>query len=256
MKLAEQFTKNGYVIFNIENQKNYEKIKKIITQALGSTKSLDDFHKEKFVTFSNINNLRLNAYKELNKIKDWENLYFSLAENALKELIGLDISIQNKLNFSIQAPNDKNSVLMLHTDTLSGQTEFEVVLWITFTESYETNSMYIYSRKTTEKIFKNLAKNEKKGMQGLFKLYEKDAKFLKLSPGQAMIFSPSLFHGNTLNKTDTTRMSINCRFKSSFSPEFEEFPTERNTGAFYRPLRISPLSEWAYKYYEGDVLFK
>lgn len=46
MKLAEQFTKNGYVIFDIENQKNYEKIKKIITQALGSTKSLDDFHKK------------------------------------------------------------------------------------------------------------------------------------------------------------------------------------------------------------------
>ena len=256
MKLAEQFTKNGYVIFDIENQKNYEKIKKTIAQALGPTNSLDDFHKEKFFKFNNINNLRLNAYKELNKIKDWEKLYYSLAENALQELIGLDISIQNKLNFSIQSPNDKNSILMLHTDTLSGQTEFEVVLWVPFTESYETNSMYIYSRKNSEKIFKNLAKNEKKGMQGLFKLYEKDAKFLKLSPGQAMIFSPSLFHGNVLNKTDTTRMSINCRFKSCFSPEFEEFPTERNTGAFYRPLKISPLSEWAYQYYEGDILFK
>jgi sporadic carbohydrate cluster 2OG-Fe(II) oxygenase len=256
MKLAEQFTNNGYVIFDIENQKNYEKLKKTISKAIGSTKSLDEFHQEKFFKLSHINNLRLNAYKELNKIKDWENLYYSLAESALKELIGLDISIQNKLNFSIQAPNDKNSVLMLHTDTLSGQTEFEVVLWVPFTESYQTNSMYIYNRKTTEKIFKKLAQNEKKGMQGLFKLYEKDAKFLKLSPGQAMIFSPSLFHGNTLNKTSTTRMSINCRFKSSFSPEFEQFPTERNTGAFYRPLRLSPLSEWAYKYYEGDILFK
>ena len=68
MKLAEHFTKNGYVIFDIENQKNYEKIKKTIVQALGSTKSLDDFHKEKFVKLSNLNNLRLNAYKELNKI--------------------------------------------------------------------------------------------------------------------------------------------------------------------------------------------
>ena len=108
MKLAEQFRKNGYVIFDIENQKNYEKFKKTIAQALGPTNSLDDFHKEKFFKFNNINNLRLNAYKELNKIKDWEKLYYSLAENALQELIGLDISIQNKLNFSIQSPNDKN----------------------------------------------------------------------------------------------------------------------------------------------------
>ena len=77
-----------------------------------------------------INNFRISCYRELNKIDNWEDQYFSIASTNLTNLLGPDLSIQSKLNLSIQMPNDDSSILDLHTDALSGQSVFELVLWV------------------------------------------------------------------------------------------------------------------------------
>ena len=38
--------------------------------------------------------------------------------------------MQSKINFSIQIPHDKNSKLEMHADSLSGESKFQVVLWV------------------------------------------------------------------------------------------------------------------------------
>jgi len=92
-------------------------------------------------------------------------------------------------------------------------------------------------------------------MNGLFDNYKSKANFINLQEDEILIFSPSLFHGNVKNETETTRVSINCRFKSILAPEFESFPSERKTGSFYKPLRFSPVFEYALKYDEGLIKF-
>ena len=168
-----------------------------------------------FINKDNINRTRIDCFRSINKNKEWEKSYFSLASKTLTHLLGPDISIQSKLNLSIQMPEDKTSILDLHTDALSGQSVFELVLWVPLTRAYESNSMYIF-KETTNEILKNLKKNEAIGMKNLFEKYKKEAKFLNLKYGECLIFSPTLFHGNILNKTSTTRVSINCRFKNLF----------------------------------------
>jgi len=85
-------------------------------------------------------------------------------------------------------------------------------------------------------------------MQHLFEDNRNDAKFINVKAGTNVIFSSTLFHGNQNNKTDRTRISVNCRFKSLFSPEYATVPHERVTGTFYEPLFISPVTKIGLNY--------
>ena len=81
-----------------------------------------------------------------------------------------------------------------------------------------TDSLNLLASKS--KVFDlDLRDNEKLGMKNLFLKYKKFANFLELNYGECLIFSPTLFHGNVLNETSITRVSLNCRFKNLFSHE-------------------------------------
>ena len=51
--------------------------------------------------------------------------------------------MQNKVNLSIQYPNDSSSLLETHADTWSGDSPYEVVVWLPLVDCYKTKSMYI-----------------------------------------------------------------------------------------------------------------
>ena len=150
-------------------------------------------------------------------------------------------------------PNDSSSILALHTDALSGQSVFEVVLWVPLTKVFDSNAMYIFSREKTYEILSNLSESENKGMQYLFNKYKKHANFLELKYGQCLIFSPTLFHGNILNNTDITRVSLNCRFKNVFSHEAKN--GERRLGSFYKVLTLSPVTKLGLSYRDDLIKF-
>lgn len=253
-QIQKQFLENGYVIIKNESLKDHNLLKKKISEKLElESVPFNQIHKK--IDKKNINKFRLSAYNNINSIKNWELVYLNQAKSALQNLIGLDISIQTKLNLSVQMPGDETSTLLLHTDTLSGQSEFEVVLWVPFTNCYNTNSMYIFNKETSSLMFSQICKFEKTGMLSMFNKFKKKAKYLTIMEDECLIFSPSLFHGNTVNETKETRVSINCRFKSILAPEFEDYPSERKTGPFYRPIQFSPVMEYALNYNEGSIKF-
>ena len=68
--------------------------------------------------------------------------------------------MQKNLNLSIQLPKDTNSLLPLHADTWSGNSPFEVVIWIPLVDCIKTKSMFILPNSSYKKIFidKNLKK--------------------------------------------------------------------------------------------------
>ena len=150
-------------------------------------------------------------------------------------------------------PYDKSSILDLHTDSLSGQSVFEVVSWTPLTDSYESNSMFIFNPELSKKILNDMPNFHQSGMKELFEKYKKDAEFVEVKYGEGLIFSPTLFHGNVLNETEKTRISINCRFKNIFSHEAKL--RERRLGSFYRILKISEVTKLGLAYRDDLIDF-
>ena len=150
-------------------------------------------------------------------------------------------------------PYDESSTLGLHTDALSGQSVFEIVLWVPLTNSYESNSMYIYPKDISYAMLTKMPSFEHGGMEELFESFKDSANFLTLDYGSALIFSPTMFHGNVVNRTNETRISINCRFKNLFSPESDS--GERRLGSFYRVLEVSEVTRLGLSYRDEDICF-
>ena len=75
-------------------------------------------------------------------------------------------------------------------------------------------SMFITNQNSTELLIKLL--QAQKNIEEIYKKI-KNLSLLRLNL-ENFTFSPILLHGNTINETDTTRVSMNCRFKSLLSP--------------------------------------
>ena len=244
------FKQNGYLVFEAENLAFISQLRSEVVTSLG-TGSLDLCHD--YIDISSINDKRLSAFRALNSLTSWEEKYSSIAHNYLNCLLGPDLSIQSKLNLSIQMPYDNTSLLPLHTDSLSGQSVFELVLWTPLTNAYESNSMYIFPPEITYQMLNELPSIETDGMEVLYSKYAHHAIFLTVNYGEAVLFTPTMFHGNVVNKTSSTRVSINCRFKSLFSPESSS--GERRLGSFYRILSLSPVTEFGLSYRDDIISF-
>ena len=60
--------------------------------------------------------------------------------------------MQNRINLSIQIPNDNSSLLPVHSDTWSGDSPFEAVLWVPLVNCHSSKSMYILPPQELKKI--------------------------------------------------------------------------------------------------------
>ena len=146
--------------------------------------------------------------------------------------------MQRKVNLSIQLPKDKDSLLSIHTDTLSGDSSFEVVVWLPLVDCYATKSMYILPPKDSKKLFKKMSNNLNiYTHEKIYNSVKNKIKFLQIKKGQVLIFNQNLFHGNVVNKSSETRWSMNCRFKSIFSPY-----RNKPIGDFFEPITLKPAS--------------
>ena len=93
-------------------------------------------------------------------------------------IVGNELVMQKKINLSIQVPQDDSSLLALHSDVWSGDSPYEVVIWIPLVNCYKTKSMYILKSskyKKFEKKFKFYQKNS----ETIFQHIKKDIVWLK-----------------------------------------------------------------------------
>lgn len=255
--LTSKFLRNGYLISKIENIKNFKKIEKeifLITKKFLKIKEkniqaeylFNNLHK--YIKLKDLNKLRLLIYKELNLKKWFKNTYFSLASKTIELIIGNEIAIQKNINISIQLPNDESSKLGLHADSLSGESKFQIVLWIPLVNAYKTKSMYVFNKQFSQKCIKNLKNYKFKGMEELYKKNQSKKKFLKVERGQFLIFSPNLLHGNVKNLTSETRISMNGRFKNLFSTYGDISQIGKRLGYFYLPFRVKPITQFSQEF--------
>ena len=139
--------------------------------------------------------------------------------------------MQKNINLSIQLPNDKSSLLPIHSDVWSGDSPYEINLWIPLVNCFKTKSMYILNRKHNSYFLKEMKKKKIKSSNQIFNLIKNKIQFINIKYGEFLIFDQTLPHGNIVNIENETRWSMNCRFKSIFSPY-----GDKKVGEFFIPI--------------------
>ena len=154
-QISEEFEKNGFLVKEVEEKNSLFKIREIFLKCIKKKiraklkfKKNDDIlnllHKN--INSDEINDFRLEVINEVNSKKELRELYYLVAKKYLNSLVGNELAMQLRVNVSIQLPNDKSSLLPLHSDVWSGDSPFEIVVWLPLVDCYKTKSMYILAK--------------------------------------------------------------------------------------------------------------
>ena len=250
--ITQQYLKNGFYIAPAADKIALSWIKssflKIIKDELNiktdsnEEQLFDLIHKK--VPILKLNSFRLSIMKKMNELPDFRKNYFKVAAPYLNILVGNELAMQVRVNLSIQYPNDNSSLLPLHADTWSGDSPFEVVVWIPLVNCYNTKSMFLLPPSENMKLNENFKQMAGSKMEDLYESVKNKVDWVKIDYGNILIFNHSLPHGNRINEENETRWSINCRFKSIFTPYWD-----KPLGSFFEPitLRAASISGMNYK---------
>ena len=250
-KISDQYLRDGFVIQDVIELDSLNWIRnyycQIIKQKLPKIKEkeeeniLNNIHK--YVQASKLNKFRLDIINKINSEKNFRENYYKVSKCLTDVIVGNEIAMQMRISLSIQLPKDNSSLLPIHADTWSGVSPFETVIWLPLVDCYKTKSMYILPPKKSKKIQSLLLDKKIKKSEDIFKKIKKDLIWLDVKYGQVVIFDQSLPHGNVVNKEKETRWSMNCRFKSVFTPY-----ADKKIGEFYEPITLKAASKKGISY--------
>ena len=241
---SSEFIEKGFLIVDVESNNSLKEIRHavvdIASRYLGVSANndadfLNDFHTG--VTVSELNDIRLHLIRSLNSERWFRKHYWTLVRSYLEKLVGNELAMQLRVNLSIQLPGDDSSLLPLHSDVWSGDSPFEVVVWIPLVDCYGTKSMYILPPEKSEELSAEFPQHAKKSSEELFLDVEPHLNWIQIQYGKALIFNQNLPHGNRINHESETRWSLNCRFKSVFSPY-----GDKKLGEFFEPVTLRAAS--------------
>jgi len=254
-QLATEFIENGYVIRPVEDASSLDRIQEFVAstclEILGTSTSdeahtfLDNIQDQ--VQVDNLNSFRLSVFNAMKACEWFRPTYFSLASNALESLVGNELAMQRSINLSIQLPNDDSSLLPVHADVLNGDSPFEVVLWVPLVDCHHTKSMYILPPAKNKALFDDFQSFSGASSEEIYSAVENDVTFLDVPFGSYLLFSQNLMHGNRVNREAETRWSMNCRFKSLFSPY-----ADKKFGEFFEPITMKPATRLGLDYRNPD----
>ena len=122
--LSQEFLNTGYLIRKSENLQSIRLIRKIILQStkkyLNTKKNINLNNIHKFISIKELNSFRLQIINDLSNNKNLRLNYFNIARKHLYAIAGNELMMQRNINLSIQFPNDKGSLLPVHSDVWSG----------------------------------------------------------------------------------------------------------------------------------------
>ncbi len=245
--LAEAFLGQGYVIREVADRDALDAcraaIVELLAEALGEdlpddpAAFLNQVHER--IPVTELNEIRLAIYRGMNALPWLRPTYFSLGRPLLEALVGNELAMQNRVNLSIQMPNDRSSLLDIHADVFSGETPYQVVQWVPLVDVSATKSMFFLPQEESRAVVENMSDFGPGGMSALFDAVKDDLVWLDVSYGSVVIFSPNCLHGNVVNVEAETRWSLNCRFTGLFTPYDS---AEKSLGSFYLPITPRPVT--------------
>lgn len=250
--LTNEYLDQGYVIRKVANQEALDWIQEQFIQITENSLSLSLAKKEpqeilntihEQVPVESLNQFRMRVIKEFNAIPNFREMYFRVAKPYLDVLVGNELAMQLRVNLSIQFPNDDSSLLPVHADTWSGDSPFEVVVWLPLVNCFGTKAMYLLPPQRAKELTSNFKSNAGKNSEDLYHSINEDIIWLEVEFGQVLIFDQSLPHGNRINMENETRWSMNCRFKGAFTPY-----GDKKLGEFFEPITLRAASKTGMNY--------
>jgi sporadic carbohydrate cluster 2OG-Fe(II) oxygenase len=241
--LANEFINQGFIIREAANKDALNKIQKFAIDILSRKggNSLDNTQES--ISVNELNDFRLDVIKEINAQPWLREAYYQIAKPYLDILVGNELAMQSRVNLSIQLPEDDSSLLPVHADTWSGDSPFEVVVWLPLVDCFRTKSMYLLPPKAADNLSDNFKLHAQGNSEELFNEIKNDVNWIKINYGEVLIFNQSYPHGNRVNKESETRWSMNCRFKGLFTPY-----KDKKIGEFFEPITLRPVSKIAMNY--------
>lgn len=250
-KTTDEYIENGYIIQKVSDTDSLgwirESIADIVREILGLTKEepteilLNQIHKK--VSVHDLNSFRLKVIQSMNSLKDFRYHYYKIAKPYLETLVGNELSMQLRVNLSIQFPNDDSSLLPVHSDTWSGDSPYEIVVWLPIVDCYKTKSMYLLPPKSSKNLISDFKNRSGVSSEDLFQSISKDVQWLEIKYGEVLLFDQGYPHGNRVNEEPDTRWSMNCRFKSVFTPY-----GDKKIGEFFEPITLRAASKIGMEY--------
>jgi sporadic carbohydrate cluster 2OG-Fe(II) oxygenase len=251
LETSERFIADGHVIRPVEDRAALERIRSWIAERaaahLGLEKPadaglfLDSIGGQ--IDAEGLNGLRLGVIEGINAEPWLRPAYFALARRLLEILAGNELVMQRRIGLSIQLPGDDSSLIPVHADVWSGDSPFEVVLWLPLVDCYRTKAMYLLPPARNAALAARLGAFQGRSPEALFETIEPDVRFIEIPFGQVMAFSQNLMHGNRVNRESEARWSMNCRFKSALSPY-----ADKKLGEFFEPITLRAATRMGLAY--------
>jgi len=241
--LENEFIDQGFIVREVANKDALIKIQKFAIDMLSKKggNSLDNTHRN--IDIKELNDFRLEVINELNAQPWLKEAYYQVAKPYLDILVGNELAMQSRVNLSIQLPEDDSSLLPVHADTWSGDSSFEVVVWLPLVNCFGTKSMFLLPPKAANNLSDEFRLYAKGNSEELFNAIKKDVDWIKINYGEVLVFNQACPHGNRVNKENETRWSMNCRFKGLFTPY-----KDKKIGEFFEPITLRPVSKIAMRY--------
>lgn len=173
--------------------------------------SLTNIHN--LFTKNDFNKFRLDLIKEMNNISNLNQILFNIFKDDLIDIFGPDISGQKNINLAIQRPRDIDRP-QLHRDSPPGS-KFEIVVWVPLVDCKKTMNMVFFPMSKTKLIKKFLLKDDINQTE-IAKKY--GFKLKNVIYGEYLIFLSKIYHYIPVNLENSTRWSLNFRYKNTFTP--------------------------------------
>ncbi|MBT7610064.1 MAG: 2OG-Fe(II) oxygenase [Bacteriovoracaceae bacterium] len=235
------FKKNWYIIFDL-NSSDYQFLKTNIENSLlnldGITQPIDINQIHEQISNQDLNKQRIKLIQSFNKIDNLKKRIIDSAKDQIDSLIGNELAIQKNINLNIQIPHDESSHLPVHSDVWAGNSPFELVLWIPFCDVYKSKSLFLLPKEKSLQYSQLIANDPKYSIDNIANKEKGSLIWPELKEGQAILFSHSLLHGNQINEENETRLSMNLRLKSLFTPY-----STKGLGEFFEVYNMKPVNE-------------
>ncbi|MEK7233796.1 MAG: sporadic carbohydrate cluster 2OG-Fe(II) oxygenase [Elusimicrobiota bacterium] len=243
----DSFLEHGYAIvplagreaLDAARKRMYARALELLGRKGSKCPALETFfdHTERFVPVEKLNAFRLGMIEHLNGDALLRPAMYRMARRHIEWAVGNEVAMQRTINLSIQLPKDASSLLPLHSDVWSGNSPYELVLWLPLVDCFKTKSMYILPRPDSEKIFREFSAYKNFDAEKLFQAVKPKLVWLDVPYGRALLFSHSLLHGNRVNDESTTRWTFNVRLKGLFTPY-----GVKELGESFLPATIRPAT--------------
>lgn len=252
----DRFDRDGYLIFPLESSAVFRSIRERLFQwglpAIAGQRPpdeqtyFDNLHQ--YVPASQLNAFRLAVIKRMKQDDRLRQDVFTLARQHLSWLVGNELAMQRACNLSIQMPQDRESLLPLHSDVWDGNSPYEVVFWLPLVDCYRSKSMCMLPRPQTEKVLADFHRYAGLSTEDLFQAIRTQLVWVDVPAGHGLLFSHTLLHGNRINEEDQTRWTFNIRFKSLLSPY-----GDKELGESFLPITLRPATRIGYSYVQPRV---